>query len=248
MSGELPLVQVYGHPRSGNHLCSALLYEALYEGRADTSLVVLNNNLGHWSQRSGPDRFQFRGQQHQEPAPLRIPYGRLLGGHAFTPPSSAGAVYIVRDGRDVALSCYRWARFRPRQQAALTIGEYLRKPIDWEGSPGWRAAPRRTLFAHWCDHVAQWLDSGAIIVRYEELVADPNGVLQRVAAAIDGLGPAREVKSTRPVGWSPSAHSSVGAQRWQREMRPEDAKLFDEIVPLAFRGRWDVPSEGTSMT
>jgi hypothetical protein len=226
------MIQVYGHPRSGNHLLASLIWRHFYEERAGFEVRMRWTNVGHWSRKSG-DPADHRGIRRR-----MLPYGRLLGGHAFPTESRTftDGVYVMRDGRDVALSMHRFRRMRRVDQEELTLSEYLRAPLDWKGHPGQHApVTGSTLLEHWRNHVALWARC-TFTVRYESLVACPEAVLHQIkdqfALTLHGT-PDIE----RPVGWNPS-RSRGHLSRWAGTFGPEDLALYDAIAPEGFTGRW----------
>jgi len=232
--------RVMGHPRSGNHLLASVLHAALSPGLPGK--VIPNRSTGHWSQRGLPANYKSaRGRS--KPETVEIPYFAVLGTHNF--PSGrhhARTVYIMRDGRDVAMSFYRWPNLRHPDQADLPLMDFLRVDIDWRGTPGRKWQPRRgyTIFDHWRDHVAAWHKTGAIIVRYEHLVHDPHAVVRRIARKLE-MKMVAKVQLPGAVGWNPSSGKPrVGT--WRKEMPREGAVLFDAKVPQSHIGRWPVRS------
>jgi bile-salt sulfotransferase len=177
------------------------------------------------------DGKQFDGDRFE------IPYAELFGSHALQPQGSNDrAIYIVRDGRDVALSLWAWKGMRTKESENASFSEYIRTKIDWQGAPGARARPTETLFEHWVRHVENYRSSGFFIVRYEDLCLDPELVLKSVAERFD-LVPAVELDTAEErVGWNPG---SGGVMKWQRELGKEELELFDSIVPRGFIGRYE---------
>lgn len=145
-------------------------------------------------------------------------------------------VHLVRDGRDVALSL-RHVWFAPGQDAA-TLARYWRDRVEAA-----RAGGRS------CRHFLE--------IRYEDLIADPAGVLNRLCQLVElpwspaMLGYATraavrlgEVRDQRlpdgriiPREQRLAQHPLVGQQlrrepvhRWRREMSEADVAIFDAIA------------------
>lgn len=106
----------------------------------------------------------------------RTPSGEPL----FPPQATLGAIYIARDPRDVAVSL------------AHHCNVTLDFAIECLANPDWkvcvavhslsRQLPQR--FLSWSEHVKSWLEESGLkplLVRYEDMSADPLGVLARVA-------------------------------------------------------------------
>lgn len=94
-------------------------------------------------------------------------------------------VYVVRDGRDVAVSYYHHQR--REGTAAGSLEAWLPRFLDG----------RVDRFGAWADHVESWLDVPAgdldrLVVRYEDLLGDPVEGLGEVAEFL-GLGVERPV-------------------------------------------------------
>lgn len=140
-------------------------------------------------------------------------WGHTPAGHPLFPPQvTRGTIYLVRDPRDVAVS---WAHHG---------GWTLDEAIAFMGRPGatvstagkWREQFEQCLDS-WSDHVASWLaaDPAPLVVRYEQLSADPRAVLAEVAAHC-GIG----VTEAALAG-------AVAATRFDRLRREEQAHGFE---------------------
>ncbi|GAB3118917.1 sulfotransferase domain-containing protein [Novispirillum itersonii] len=100
--------------------------------------------------------------------------------HGFPPDLTAGAVYLVRDPRDVAPS---WAN-HSGSTIDETITEMARpdKAIGQKTSHWAPNAPEQ--LGTWSDHVRSWLDGfpgPLLVIRYEDMLADPHTVVGRFA-------------------------------------------------------------------
>lgn len=101
------------------------------------------------------------------------PYPRLLKSHAPGNPRYPRVVYLVRDGRDVAVSLYY---LRTRRGAAYdNFSSFLRKFLAGQtGSMG-----------SWAGHVHSWLALAEtrpfLMISYEALQADAHGTLSQIA-------------------------------------------------------------------
>ncbi|HYD69829.1 sulfotransferase domain-containing protein [Azospirillum sp.] len=106
-----------------------------------------------------------------------------LGEPLFPPAVTLGALYIVRDPRDVAVS---YAHFYD-----LSLDAAIAKMADHgnELAKGWTRLgiqlPQKLL--SWSGHVESWLDAPGpvpLLLRYEDMLADTEGALARVAAYV----------------------------------------------------------------
>ncbi|HYH21259.1 MAG TPA: sulfotransferase domain-containing protein [Azospirillum sp.] len=129
----------------------------------------------------------------------------------FPPAVTLGAVYLVRDPRDVAVAL------------SYHQGVTLDKAISFMASPPReRGAVQRQLDYHWVSwqrHVESWLDAPGIRVlpvRYEDMVADMRAVLSDVAGFL---------------GWDPSSAAiaaAVEATAFERLRAEEEKQGFGE--------------------
>lgn len=161
----------------------------------------------------------------------RTPSGRLL----FPPEATLGALYLVRDPRDVAPS---WAHHSGRtldeaidfMAEAATLGK---KPERW--------GPTMQHLSSWSGHVLSWLEAepAPLVIRYEDLLADPAGWLTK-AAVHCGLDPAPEavagaVAATR-FGVLKASEAQNGFRMGQKEgvrffRRGETGGWRDTLTP-----------------
>jgi hypothetical protein len=102
-----------------------------------------------------------------------------------TPAVTAGAIYIVRDPRDVAISYSAYT--------GLSIDEV----IGFMGEPN--AANRSTdtqvfeFLSSWSNHVASWMgQKKTLVVRYEDLLAEPETTFGKVVRFLGDDDPAPE--------------------------------------------------------
>lgn len=126
---------------------------------------------------------------------FRNPAGRPVFDAAHT----SGAIYLIRDPRDVAVS---WARF-----SATSIDVSIAYLADREAR---LADSRAQLYEHipqwlgsWSEHAASWIDDSGLmplVVRYEDMIADHHSALARMAAylgwTVDDAAIARAAAAT----------------------------------------------------
>jgi hypothetical protein len=111
-----------------------------------------------------------------------------------TPEQTAGAIYIVRDPRDVALS-----------YAAYT-GKSVDEMIEFMAAEGAANASDGVqvfeLLSSWSEHVVSWVAAPKrLLVRYEDLLAEPVRYFGRVIKFL-GDGTVDEERLARAVGFS----------------------------------------------
>lgn len=144
------------------------------------------------------------------------------GGPAFAADATAGAVYIVRDPRDVAVSM------------AHHMGLDIDRTIDLMAASDTVLAnridrlpplpPQRLL--SWSGHVQSWLDAPGLrllLLRYEDMQADPAATLPE-AARFAGL-----------TFTAAAAAAALAATRFDALRRQETEKGFCERSPNADR-------------
>jgi aryl sulfotransferase len=147
-------------------------------------------------------------------------FRNTVGRPIFDRSHTRGAIYIIRDPRDVAIS---WARFNGRS-------------IDWSignlADPTSQMASSRTKsvssiaqrLGHWSAHVTGWVDDSGLaplVVRYEDMHADLADTLARMAAHI---------------GWTTSPEAIAGAieaSRFDRLAAQERQTSFSELPDTA---------------
>ena len=234
-----PMCRIYGFPRSGNHALAAMLKEHFYAD-VNTDGAVRNTGTGHWSQRKNATRFSLDGGDVQE-VNFVNPYARLLGNHQPPPARGGKCLYIYRDGRDVASSLYNWPKARHIEDLRLPFGTFIRKNLDWWGSPGTQETPKRNkhLFHYWMKHLRIWRrarGSRVMLVCYEDLVSNPEAVLRDIATWLGVPAPDTSAL-VRPTGWNTSGKIQVS--KWKAAWDEADLAFFDAVVPEGFFGRWD---------
>ena len=138
-------------------------------------------------QRARPALYSFIARGAASTPILRKVHDRCWrnaeGSRMFPPEVSLGAVYIVRDPRDVAVS---YAHF-----SGAGIDETIRRMGDAGNTIGFRLIQFPQPLGSWSEHVVSWLDdSGMPIhrVRYEDLLAEPAAELAKVAVFL-GMSP-----------------------------------------------------------
>ena len=153
---------VVSWPRSGNTWLRYMLYHGLYPDR-NWDLESLDRAMPSVA---NPDLRRllpalegqpFRMFKSHDPCHAYFFQGRIA--------------YIVRDGRDAVCSFYHYRTNLNRQETAFR--DYLDRSLT--------GAFR---YGSWHEHVAGWLaregEPSLLIVRYEDMLADPRSVLRRV--------------------------------------------------------------------
>ena len=155
------------YPRSGNTWCRFLIGNLVYYNDPMTFL-----NL----ERRIPDMYVHADQEMRN-----LPRPRILKSHECFDPRYKKIVYIVRDPRDVAVSNYYWELKKGSFRDQFPIEKFV---PEWMESYYW---PR---LGCWGDHVTSWLSTreskgGFVLIRYEDLQADPARELAKVAPILE---------------------------------------------------------------
>jgi hypothetical protein len=197
------LVWIASYPKSGNTWMRAFLHNyirqpaAPYDINRLTDLTAADVNAERYrrydgrpaSQYSIADVQRMRRQVHRDLTALdstlvfvKTHNAMLLveGAPLITPEVTAGAIYIVRDPRDIAVS---FSRHRGR-----SIDDTIAFMAEPEAATGGTDAKVYERFSSWSLHVHSWTarpDPRVRVVRYEAMLADPAAVF---AAQIHFLG------------------------------------------------------------
>ncbi|MFK8010717.1 MAG: sulfotransferase domain-containing protein [Marinicellaceae bacterium] len=152
---------IASYPRSGNTFLRILFKEVYgiytWEGYGkETPENVLSGRL----------------KKHQE-SPILIKTHELPT-HTQIPHEKLKSIYLVRDGRDAAISMayHRCNIVKPGSDLMFN----LRTAI---------LAPFGTSFGGWSKHVKQWSKHADLIIRFEDLIANPVQELKKIEKIID---------------------------------------------------------------
>ena len=110
-----------------------------------------------------------------------IPRPRIIKSHEYFDHRYKKVIYIVRDPRDVALSYYNFQRKYRQIEDGYPVEQYVSdfvhgrlSSIDW---------------GTWGENVGSWLAcegrEGFLLLRYEDMIADPAQVLAKIAAFLN---------------------------------------------------------------
>lgn len=171
-----------------------------------------------------PELHRAIARTSKDPLILRKVHDRCWrtasGECVFPPEVSRGAVYIVRDPRDVAVSFAHF--FALDLEAAVDSMEDSNKSFTSSSSRLILHLPQPV--GSWSEHVASWLDDAAmplLLIRYEDMLADSALELEKVA---------------RFLGIPAEACAQAAAASGFSTLREqEDKRGFREKVPAAAR-------------
>ena len=150
-----------------------------------------------------PRLYEAQARDAAEPLLRKVHDAWILtpaGEPLFPPAVTLGTIYIARDPRDVAVSLAHH-RAIPLDEAVAFMGD-----PDAAFSPNLRRCSRQFLqrLLTWSGHAASWLDAPApapLLLRYEDMLADPALALVRAARHLGREAPEdavrRAVEATR---------------------------------------------------
>jgi hypothetical protein len=212
------------YPRSGSTWSRFVLCEILTGKEADFDVV--NSTM--------------RGVHRRDHGLPTLPnHGRVLGSHEQYRSEYKRAFYLVRDGRDVALSEYAYLKALGYFRGDMD--EFLEKFLGLRG--------RINGFGPWQKHVASWLDSpiagtpDLLVVHYQELRTKPEQVFGRIAeflgakpsadliaraVANNSLNRMKEKERLSPQLPKDSFVRSGSLQGWREKLTPAQAELIDQ--------------------
>jgi aryl sulfotransferase len=179
-----------------------------------------------------PKMYGLLISRFQGPLILRKVHDRcrrnVAGERMFPPELSRGAVYIVRDPRDVAVSFAQFSGIPP-DETIRRMGDPAQALPGLNG----RVAQFPQPLGTWSEHVRSWLDQSRMpvhLVRYEDMGASP---VQRLTEVADFLG--------IPSG---AVDRAVAAARFEGLRAQEDESRFREFVGSGGRFFWQGRSGG----
>jgi len=246
------LVWIASYPKSGNTWMRAFLHNYIRQplGPSDINhladLTAAENNALSYqrydtrpaSQYSIADVQRMRRLVHRDLTALdstlvfvKTHNARLEveGAPLITPDVTAGAIYIVRDPRDIVVS---FARHRGR-----SIDDTIAHMADPEAATGGSNTQIYERHASWSLHVQSWTsktDIMACVVRYEAMIASPAAVFGPV---IDWLGqtPPQD-RLERAIRFS--ALAELRAQEQKRGFRERAPQSTGPFFGAGQPGHW----------
>lgn len=182
---------------------------------------------------------------HHESHLLSLPPPRVLKSHEVFSPAYPRVIYVVRDPRDVVVSFFHYQRKFRQIDDALSLDDFTERFID--GRVG--------AFGSWGEHIGCWVgareaDPRFLLVRYEDLSADPAAQLRRIVGFM-GVG-----ADDARIAWAIDQSSRPNMQRLEREAAQRMPYLKESrqdvlFVRSATTGSWRTeldPAWGRRMT
>ncbi len=148
-------------------------------------------------------------------------------------------VYMVRDGRDVVNSYFHRVEkmLQYDKRPSRRVVSRLRILVPWR-IRYWIAT--RYFAMLWAQQVEEALEMSVPIVRYEDVLEDPQGEIERLVtqldpeASLEGSAQAVELftlknmrKSVREANAGPMTDRVGGAGNWKEYFTPRDTKWFE---------------------
>ena len=241
-------VWLTSYPRSGNTWTRFLVGNLLH----DEPVTFLN------VERLVPDMYKSADWVMR-----RLPRPRIMKSHECFDPRYRKVVYIVRDPRDVAVSNYNFEVKLHSVPEGTPIEQFLPR---WVDGVYWRR------IGSWADHVQSWMSTrqgqtGFLLLRYEDLQADPHRELakvaefvgleasaERIARAVELSSAAnmRTMEKTQGKKWVATSHTrsdkpfvgSASSGGWRRNLSAESvAHLESHWGPLMKSLGYELVSE-----
>lgn len=157
---------IASYPRSGNTWLRTMLVNVMVP-EANSNPDVFNRLLPGVSLRNLPKIG-------------RLSRPRIIKSHSRYRPAMRRAVYIVRDGRDVLISYYHYLITRNGLADRVSFSEFF---------DGYCHGRYGQL---WHENVVSWLRTGRealgdqlMVIRFEEMRADPDSTLRRIVDFLD---------------------------------------------------------------
>ena len=207
------IVWLASYPKSGNTWVRAFLHNYIVNAQTPQSI----NSLADFSAAEsaaaffGPDAAGLSNEQVQKLRPAvhealtrlhpDLVFAKthnanlsLHGTPLCTPEHTAGAVYIVRDPRDVALSYAAYAR--------KSVDDIIDFMASSKAATASDAMQIFELLSSWSEHALSWVGAKKrMLVRYEDLLAEPERYFARIIRYL-GTGEVDADRLTRAVAFS----------------------------------------------
>jgi len=242
------LVWIASYPKSGNTWVRALLHNYIRQTDTPcdinklTDLTVSDVNAGHYQRYDRRPASQYSIADVQRMRPLvhhdLMAFDRTLvfvkthnalcavaGVPLVTPEVTAGAIYIVRDPRDVAVS-YSAHLGRP-------IDEVIALMANPHAATGGTDRAIYELLSTWSEHVDSWTDKPdprVHVIVYEEMLAAPEAVFRPLITWL--ASPPPRDRLARAIRFS-----AFDELRAQEQAKGFDERVAESTAPFFGRGR-----------
>ena len=217
------------YPRSGNTWMRFLVGNLLHQGKPVTFLNM---------EGLVPDMYK-----HSDRTLRHLPRPRILKSHECFDPRYRRIIYIVRDPRDVVVSNYHWEMKKQSMRDAYPIEKFVdewMEPVYW------------VRVGSWGDHVTSWVSTrqghdGFLLLRYEDLLADPTRELAKVARIL-GLESAPERLARAVELSSADRMRKLEKEQGSKWVETRNTRQDKQFVRQAASGGWraTLPAECVS--
>ncbi len=246
------LVWIASYPKSGNTWIRAFLHNYIRQGQApydinaltDLTAADVNAERYHRYDPRPASRYSIADVQRMRPLVHRdlMALDRTLvfvkthnarievaGVKLITPEVTAGAICIVRDPRDVAVSY--------SAHLGRSIDETIDRMADPEAATGGTDAKVYERHGSWSMHVHSWThppEPTTRVLQYEALAAAPEAVFSDLIAWLGQPPPPARLK--RAIGFSDIAElrAQEGTKGFKERVAGSTAPFFGAAQP----GRW----------
>jgi hypothetical protein len=222
-------VYLMAYQRSGSTWVRCLLTAYHHDAEVEPALV----------DETVPD--VYRARLGGRPDASSIPHGGVLKSHAPYVRIPARVVYLVRDGRDALMSLHAYERLRAGDESLA--GEVDSAEVA-------RFFLERHPFGSWHEHVLGWLeglrdwpDERYRVLRYEDLVRDPEGELAglvrflgrdvdaaRVTRAVERTSKDRMAAIEQRAGAGALEFPNLTKRGWRSVLSDEQIRRYQEVA------------------
>jgi len=153
------------YPRSGTTWMQMILYQLTSNGEMN---FVHISEVVPWFEQSSIDKRDLNALPSPRIFKSHLPYN----GKLFSIPKGCKYIYLVRNGKDVAVSYYHF--YTSHLGFKGTFPEFFERFIRG-----------KVQYGSWFKHVAGWMahkdDPNVLVIRYEDLINDLAGSVQKIA-------------------------------------------------------------------
>ena len=169
----------------------------------------------------------------------RMPHPRIIKSHECFEPRYPRAMYIVRDPRDVVISQYHYHRKCNKIEDGYPMEKFVARFLAGDTCP----------HGSWGESVTTWLtsrhnDPRFLLLRYEDLVADPRRELARVAKFMNIDADAERISKAVERSAADNMRKLEKAQS-DKSSLTKDSRKDLSFVRAAKSGGWqkDLPAQ-----
>jgi hypothetical protein len=248
------LVWIASYPKSGNTWIRAFLHNYIRQGAAPydinalTDLTAADVNAERYhrydprpaSQYTIADVQRMRRLVHRDLMALdktlvfvKTHNAKLVvaGAPLITPEVTAGAIYVVRDPRDVAVSY--------SAHLGRSIDDTIARMADPEAASGGSDAKVYERHSSWSVHVQSWThpaDPTIRVLRYEALVAAPESVFAELIGWLGQPPPPARLNQAIRFSHIAELRAQESAKGFKERVAGSTAPFFGAAKPGHWRG------------